>query len=115
MARLRLAKWDELPTVAEIGTAAFGEDPIYLHFNPWRSVYPDEWRDSFLHTLQWRFAEPGSVVLVAELEHDGKKSLAGYLTATRRGADAQPLASWMQQPSEWGLQIATPAQQEKGE
>lgn len=115
MVHLRLAEWNELPTVADIGTAAFGEDPIYLHFNPWRSVYPDDWRNSFLHTLQWRFAEAGSVVLVAELElEDGKKVLAGYLTATRRDADGKPLSTWLQQPSEWGIQIATPAQREEG-
>lgn len=117
MATVRLAEWDELPELARIGAAAFGQDEIYLHFNPWRSVYPQDWHDSFLHTLQGRFAEAGSVVLVIEVRHkEGEKPVkAGYITATRRGANNRPLSSWMQQRSAWGLQIATPAQRKEGE
>jgi RimJ/RimL family protein N-acetyltransferase len=115
MVQLRLAEWDDLPTLAKLAADAFQTDPIYLHFNPWRSIYPEDWERSFLHTLQWRYAEAGSVVLVAELQDESpNKTIVGYLTATRRGPDAQPVSSWMQNPTEWGHQIATPAQQAEG-
>jgi hypothetical protein len=117
MLHIRFATWDELPDLATVGCTAFENDPIYLHFHPWRSLHPEDWRDSVLRTLKWRYAEAGSMVLVGEVRDErpgGQTEIAGYMTATARGADGKPLSTWLQEPCVWGHQAVTAEQRDEG-
>jgi hypothetical protein len=117
MVHIRLAQWDELPTLASVCTVAFQYEPNHLHYNPLRSVYPEDWHRGILRSLQERFIEQASVVIVAEVDQEvngiRKATLAGCITGTRFGPDGRPMTSWAQRVTELGTQKATRTQREQ--
>jgi hypothetical protein len=114
MDQIRLAKWNELPLLASICAVAFQYEPNHLHYNPLRSIYPEDWYYGILRDLRQKFIDRASVVILAEIdeEEDGvhKKKIVGCITGTRFGPDGLPMTSWARRVTGLGTQTASRSQ-----
>ena len=101
---LRLAETFDIPAIAQIGSQAFLEEPIYDHFFPLRSVYPQDYYQYFVDDARKVLCSPGQIIVVAELDENTctlqsdvslgeKQKIVGYATFIRTGTKAE-LASW---------------------
>lgn len=117
MVHIRPAQWNELPLLASICIAAFQHESNHLHYNPLRSIYPEDWYRGILRELQERFIDQASVVILAEVDREEggvlKKNIAGCITGQRFGSDGRPMTSWAQRITDLGIQKATHAQLER--
>lgn len=67
----RPALSSDLPVIADIAALCFGKnDELYDYTNPWKLLYPLDFRDSLLLRLKMRFHAPGFFLNVAVWEED---------------------------------------------
>ncbi|CAK3772390.1 acyl- N-acyltransferase [Lecanosticta acicola] len=100
MLHVRSAQWEELPFLASIGVQAFEEDPCYQHFYPFRKLFPEDWRSSFLRRLQNALADPSQYLFVAQRVDAGDptrynpEDVIGFGLLKRQGPGAAALKAW---------------------
>ena len=99
--KIRKALSLDIPTIASIGALAFAKDPIYSHFFPHRSDFPDHFYRYLLHEYKCMMATPGQLIVCAELDapdesingSNGSQSVVGFATFIRSGT-AEEMARW---------------------
>lgn len=86
---IRPATLSDFSSTASMSVDAFWNDELYEYTNPWRSQYPDHFRDLFLRRHRLRYWSPGCVfyVAVTDLGHDVYPAgrVVGYAIWERRG------------------------------
>ena len=91
--QIRSASANELPFLASIGVLSFAMDPIYSHFYPFRTLYPDDYYRSIFDNLRTMYTMPGNLVMVVEVSENDlplgkpfpKHKVVAYFTAVYHG------------------------------
>ncbi|KAE8440421.1 hypothetical protein EG329_008009 [Mollisiaceae sp. DMI_Dod_QoI] len=66
--KIRPAEKFDVPAIARIGASAFAQEPIYAHFFPLHTLYPQDFHRFFLDEAANALLSPGKVLMVVELE-----------------------------------------------
>ena len=98
---LRPATLADLPATASMSVDAFWNDELYVYTNPWRTRYPDDFRDSFLRRNRRRYWSPDFIchVAVTDPGDEGHRSggrVVGYAVWERKGTSEEAKA-WRRQ------------------
>ena len=99
--QIRLAKLDDLPAMASMAVDAFWNDELFVHTNPWRAQYPDDFRDFFLRRYKRRYWSPDftNYVAVTDARDEGHclgGKVVGYASWQRKGTSEEAKA-WRRQ------------------
>jgi hypothetical protein len=98
--RLRPARAQDLPEIANIIAQAMLEDELFTWMCPGRHEYYADFRYGFLRRLKTRFVTPGYVMIVA-VEHSGdREEIRGYSGWVRYGTGADAV-QWKRANNGW--------------
>ena len=91
---LRPATPADASTTASMSVDSFWNDEFYVHINPWRAQYPDDFRDSFLRRKRlrlWSFDFISHVAVTDEGDegHLPGGRVVGYAQWERKGTSEE--------------------------
>jgi hypothetical protein len=87
--KIRPAKKFNVPAIARIGAFAFAQEPIYAHFFPLHTLYPQDFHRFFLDEAANALLSPGKVLMVVELEEsDALESDTGFQDIHAEGEES---------------------------